>query len=306
MKPGHEIGGTIEALMEETEGQEEDDEVEGAPLQQEVHVDTDTRTVRVIQPVYPRQHLIRRSSSAVDITPFPVPLEEKQDGGDMSLRPRFLQERSATIVHITHQTTDPLREPRSKASAFLMDVMAKSKVSGGSESRRSSLEPLRTGVTNSLHYASQPGVERGVPLRKIGNSQRFRRQISIGSSKDLLATSEAARTRRISASQEQMNVVVHALQANKQQMEQQLDILHSILRCISVSERNDHGKRPVLKEMVDAGIIPELAGIMREFRFNTDLQICVMSILSALAEESPVNAYMMSEVAILTHKLTNL
>ncbi|KAK1929697.1 hypothetical protein P3T76_014732 [Phytophthora citrophthora] len=301
-KSSQEIGSMIESLKEETEGQEEDDEVEGVSLAQELE-STDTQTMTAIQPVshiYPRQYLIRRSSSAVDRTPFPAPLEEKQGGGDMSLRPRFLQERSATIVHITHQTTDPSREPRSKASAFLMDVMAKSKVAGGSESRRSSLEPLRTGVTNTLHYAPQQGAERGVPLRMVGNSRRFRRQISTGSSKDLLGStaSEVARKRRVSASQEHMSAVVQALQANKQQMEQQLDILHSILRCINVNERDDDGKIPILKEMVDAGIIPELAGIMREFRFNTDLQVCVMSILSALAEESHVNAYMMSELHI--------
>ncbi|KAL3669959.1 hypothetical protein V7S43_005332 [Phytophthora oleae] len=295
-KAGQEIGSMIEALMEEVEGQEEDDE---APLTQELDI-TDTRNVTVIQPVNhvrPRQYFIRRSSSAVDRTPLPAPLEEKQDGGDMSLRPRFLQERSATIVHITPQTTDPLREPRSKASAFLMDVVAKSRVAGGSESRRSSLEPLRPGVTNTLHYAPQQGVERGAPLRMVGNSRRFRRQISTGPSSDLLVP-EAARKRRVSASQEHMGAVVRALQVNKQQMEQQLDILQSILRYINVNERDDDGKRPILKEMVDVGMIPELAGIMREFRFHTGLQVCVMSILSALAEESPVNAYMMSEFHI--------
>ncbi|KAG6610977.1 uncharacterized protein IUM83_08314 [Phytophthora cinnamomi] len=47
--------------------------------------------------------------------------------------------------------------------------------------------------------------------------------------------------------------------------------------------------------MVDIGFISELASILREFRFHTNLQVCVISILSALAEESPVYAYMMSE-----------
>ncbi|KAE8978480.1 hypothetical protein PR002_g24714 [Phytophthora rubi] len=93
-----------------------------------------------------------------------------------------------------------------------------------------------------------------------------------------------------------MAAVLRALQASKQQASQQLDILHSILRFINSNDRDDNGQRPVVKEMVDVGFIPELSSILREFRFNTD--VCAMSILAAVAEESSVYAYMMSEFSL--------
>ncbi|KAE9300174.1 hypothetical protein PF008_g23065 [Phytophthora fragariae] len=95
-----------------------------------------------------------------------------------------------------------------------------------------------------------------------------------------------------------MAAVLRALQASKQQASQQLDILHSILRFINSNDRDDNGQRPVVKEMVDVGFIPELSSILREFRFNTDVQVCAMSILAAVAEESSVYAYMMSEFSL--------
>ncbi|KAG7377785.1 hypothetical protein PHYPSEUDO_011020 [Phytophthora pseudosyringae] len=298
---------TIRTLIEEAEDvddEEEEDVVERDPVEQ-VEPDTDmvTVTVTVVQPathIRPRQHLIRRSSSAVDRVTIAAPQEENKDGGDKSLRPRFLQERSATIVHISPQTMDPSRVPRSKASAFLLGVVAKAKGAGGDDGRCSPLEPLRPGVTNTLPYVPKQGIGRGVPLRMAAgrNTRHSGHQVSIGPSPDLLdgGIPEAARKRRVSASQEHIAAVVRALRASKQQMQQQLDILHSILRFINATERDAEGKRQVLKEIVDVGVIPELASIMREFRFHTGLQVCVMSILSALAEESPVNAYRMSEL----------
>ncbi|KAG2778365.1 hypothetical protein PC129_g9406 [Phytophthora cactorum] len=286
----------IQPLLEEED--EEDDEMD--PLEQLEPVDT-MMTVTVVEPaIRPRQHLIRRSSSAVERVPMPATSEELEDGGDKSLRPRFLQERSATIVHITPQVAEPARVPRSKASAFLLDVLAKSRGSAVvADNRRSPLESLHPpGVTNTVHYVPQHGGERGVPLRKAARkTRRIGRKLSIDTSSDLLASDKPERTRgrRVSASQEHMAAIVRALQDSKQQMQEQFQILHSILRFTNSSARDEDGKRPVLKEMVDVGIIPELASTMREFRFHTGLQICVMTILSALAEESPLNAYMMSE-----------
>ncbi|KAG3156960.1 hypothetical protein PI126_g8538 [Phytophthora idaei] len=283
----------IQPLLEEEDGEMD-------PLEQLEPVDT-MMTVTVVEPVIrPRQHLIRRSSSAVERVPMPATPEELEDGGDKSLRPRFLQERSATIVHITPQVAEPARVPRSKASAFLLDVLAKSRGSAVVvDNRRSPLEPLHPpGVTNTVHYVPQHGGERGVPLRKAARkTRRIGRKLSIDTSSDLLASDKPERTRgrRVSASQEHMAAIVRALQDSKQQMQEQFQILHSILRFTNSSARDEDGKRPVLKEMVDVGIIPELASTMREFRFHTGLQICVMTILSALAEESPLNAYMMSE-----------
>ncbi|GMF17222.1 unnamed protein product [Phytophthora lilii] len=271
-----------QALIEEGVEEEESEvaaQIMPGKQQEPVIQNSDTMTVKVVQPVNhivrPRQHFIRRSSSAVERVSLPPPPEEKKDGGDKSLRPRFLQERSATIVHITPPAADPSRAPRSKASAFLLGVLAKAR-GPGSESRRSSLEPLKPDVTNTLHYVPPQGVERGMPLRMVGrNSRRFGCQLSIGPSSDLFEKGipEGARKRRVSASQEHIAAVIRALQASKQQVHQQLDILHSILRFINAYERDDEGKRPILKEMVDVGIIPELAGIMREFRFHTALQV---------------------------------
>ncbi|OWZ18251.1 hypothetical protein PHMEG_0007694 [Phytophthora megakarya] len=274
----------IQALEEETE-EDEDEVVEGIQLTQGAP-STAVQPVNHIRP-------IRRSISVTESATMGSPREVHKDGGDMSLRPRFLQERSATIVHLTPQSVDPLRVPRSKASAFLMGVMAKSK---GFETRSSSLEPVRA---NSIHYASQPGVERGMPLRMTGQSTR-RLPVVLSDSVDK-GIPEEARKHHVGANQEQIVAIVRELQANKQQIQQQLDILHSILRFINACERNDNGNRPVLKEMVDVGIIPELASIMREYRFNPDLQVCVMTVLLVLAEESPVNAYMMSEKTAVVH-----
>ncbi|KAL4085637.1 hypothetical protein PRIC1_014973 [Phytophthora ramorum] len=299
----------IRPLLEESEDAgDEEEEKEVGPVQPLEMIDapsvqtTDSVTVVVMNPARPRERLVRRSSSAVERVTVPAAQEEKKDGGDKSLRPRFLQERSATIEHITPAVVHPSRVPRSKASAFLVDVLAKSKELSGAESRCGSLEPLHyaPGVTNHLHYVPPPGVQRGVPLRMAGRasvSRHFGRQLSVGPSSDLLGggTSTEARKRRVSASQEHMAAIVRALQASKQQLHQQFDILDSVLRFINADERDDNGKRPVLKEMVDEGMISELASIMREFRFNTGLQVCIVNILSALAEESPVYAYMMSE-----------
>ncbi|KAF1779903.1 ISWI family [Phytophthora cactorum] len=295
-RASRDISSMIQPLLEEED--EEDDEMD--PLEQLEPVDT-MMTVTVVEPaIRPRQHLIRRSSSAVERVPMPATSEELEDGGDKSLRPRFLQERSATIVHITPQVAEPARVPRSKASAFLLDVLAKSRGSAVvADNRRSPLESLHPpGVTNTVHYVPQHGGERGVPLRKAARkTRRIGRKLSIDTSSDLLASDKPERTRgrRVSASQEHMAAIVRALQDSKQQMQEQFQILHSILRFTNSSARDEDGKRPVLKEMVDVGIIPELASTMREFRFHTGLQICVMTILSALAEESPLNAYMMSE-----------
>ncbi|KAL4163516.1 hypothetical protein KRP22_004945 [Phytophthora ramorum] len=299
----------IRPLLEESEDAgDEEEEKEAGPVQPLEMIDapsvqtTDSVTVVVMNPARPRERLVRRSSSAVERVTVPAAQEEKKDGGDKSLRPRFLQERSATIEHITPAVVHPSRVPRSKASAFLVDVLAKSKELSGAESRCGSLEPLHyaPGVTNHLHYVPPPGVQRGVPLRMAGRasvSRHFGRQLSVGPSSDLLGggTSTEARKRRVSASQEHMAAIVRALQASKQQLHQQFDILDSVLRFINADERDDNGKRPVLKEMVNEGMISELASIMREFRFNTGLQVCIVNILSALAEESPVYAYMMSE-----------
>ncbi|EGZ26606.1 hypothetical protein PHYSODRAFT_467477 [Phytophthora sojae] len=269
-------------------------------------------TVTVVQPVNngrPNIRLTRRSSSAVERATLQPPPEEKKDGGDKSLRPRFLQERSATIVHIQPSVTDPSRVPRSKASAFLLGVLAKSKAAGPGalgglgDSKRGVLEPLRSGVTNTVHYVPPQGVERGIPLRMAGrrNSRLFNRQLSIASAAADAGLPDGARKRRVSASQEHMTAVLRALQASKQQAPQQLDILHSILRFINTNDRDEDGKRPVLKEMVDVGFIPELSSILREFRFNTDVQVCAMSILATIADESPVYAYMMSEKNATVH-----
>ncbi|GMF35386.1 unnamed protein product [Phytophthora fragariaefolia] len=271
-------------------------EEEGEDLEEEEHIvsvnqpqgatSADTMTVTVVQPVNnmrPRVQLTRRSSSAVERVSLQPPPEEKKNGGDKSLRPRFLQERSATIVHITPSVIDPSRAPRSKASAFLLGVLAKSKALGtqglGSlEGKRGVLEPLRGGVTNTVHYVPAQGIERGTPLRLAGRQRnRYGRQLSISS---IAATAELAdkgapedvRKRRVSASQDHMTSILRALQASKQQASQQLDILHSILRYINACDRDDNGKRLVLEEMVDVGFIPELSSILREFRFNTDLQ----------------------------------
>ncbi|KAI9996611.1 hypothetical protein PInf_014348 [Phytophthora infestans] len=277
----------IQPLLEEDEEDEEMD-----PLQ---HLEQSTDTLPVVESVRLRQQLIRRSSSAVERVAMPATPEELEDGGDKSLRPRFLQERSATTVHIAPQVVaEPTRVPRSKASAFLLDVLAKSRGNVTVDNRRSPLEPLRAGVTNTVHYVPLHGGERGAPLRKAAKN---RRKLSTNTSSDLEGSEKLDRTRerRVSASQEQMSAVVRALQASKQQMQEQQDILHSILRYINSSTRDGKGKRPVLQEMVDLGIIPELASTMREFRFHTGLQIGVMTILSALAEESALYAYMMSE-----------
>lgn len=105
------------------------------------------------------------------------------------------------------------------------------------------------------------------------NSRLFNRQLSIASAAADAGLPDGARKRRVSASQEHMTAVLRALQASKQQAPQQLDILHSILRFINTNDRDEDGKRPVLKEMVDVGFIPELSSILREFRFNTDVQV---------------------------------
>ncbi|KAE9289657.1 hypothetical protein PR003_g25496 [Phytophthora rubi] len=305
---------TIQTLEEEGEEEVEDDVdgVENQSPQRQLQPpntttsNSDTMTVTVVQPVNnvrPHLRLTRRSSSAVERVTLQPPPEEKKNGGDKSLRPRFLQERSATIVHIQPSVIDPSRVPRSKASAFLLGVLAKSKTLAGpglGEGKRGALEPLRAGVTNTVHYVPSQGAERGIPLRLAGrrNSRHLGRQLSIVSTTDLLekAVPDGARKRRVSASQEQMAAVLRALQASKQQASQQLDILHSILRFINSNDRDDNGQRPVVKEMVDVGFIPELSSILREFRFNTD--VCAMSILAAVAEESSVYAYMMSEFSL--------
>ncbi|KAE9198104.1 hypothetical protein PF004_g19642 [Phytophthora fragariae] len=307
---------TIQTLEEEGEEEVEDDVdgVENQSPQRQLQPpntttsNSDTMTVTVVQPVNnvrPHLRLTRRSSSAVERVTLQPPPEEKKNGGDKSLRPRFLQERSATIVHIQPSVTDPSRVPRSKASAFLLGVLAKSKTLAGpglGEGKRGALEPLRAGVTNTVHYVPSQGAERGIPLRLAGrrNSCHLGRQLSIVSTTDLLekAVPDGARKRRVSACQEQMAAVLRALQASKQQASQQLDILHSILRFINSNDRDDNGQRPVVKEMVDVGFIPELSSILREFRFNTDVQVCAMSILAAVAEESSVYAYMMSEFSL--------
>ncbi|ETL41053.1 hypothetical protein L916_07889 [Phytophthora nicotianae] len=287
----------IQPLVEEED--EEDDEMDTLEQLEPLTQSTMMTVVELehMSPMRPRQHLIRRSSSAVERVTMPSTKEEVEDGGDKSLRPRFLQERSATIVHITPQVAEPVRAPRSKASAFLLDVLAKSRGTTAVEVGRLPLEPIRSGVTNKVHYVPQHEGERGIPLRKTGKNRRLGRKVSIGTSSDLMGSGKPERTRerRVSASQEHMTAIVRALQASKQQMQAQLDILHSLLRFINSSARDEHGQRPVLKEMVDVGIIPELASTMREFRFNTSLQVCVMTILSALVEESPLYAYMMSE-----------
>jgi hypothetical protein len=286
-KSSRERAPPIRTLLEDVEdtGEEEEETARASvPVQHTMETITvstaqtsDSVTVRtLVEPnaARPRQHLVRRSSSAVERVTMSAPKEEKKDGGDKSLRPRFLQERSATIVHITAAATDPSCAPRSRASAFLLDVLAK-KSPSVVESRRVSLEP-RPGVTNTLHYVPPEGVERGAPLRIAPrHSRRFGRQLSVGPSSDSMERSppDGARKRRVSASQEHMAAIVRALQASKQQLQQQLDILHSVLRFINANERDEDGKRPVLREMVDVGMIPELASIMREFRFHPGLQV---------------------------------
>lgn len=112
----------IQTLEEEGEEEEAEDDVqhvkaERAPVKQIQPANTpssDTMTVTVVQPVNngrPNIRLTRRSSSAVERATLQPPPEEKKDGGDKSLRPRFLQERSATIVHIQPSVTDPSRVP---------------------------------------------------------------------------------------------------------------------------------------------------------------------------------------------------
>ncbi|KAG3188762.1 hypothetical protein PC128_g12063 [Phytophthora cactorum] len=222
------------------------------------------------------------------------PLLEEEDEEDDEMDPLEQLEPVDTMMTVTNECQyQQLRKNWRMEGTSLCDR-------GSCRSDRPQLFTLRLKWLNLLVCRDQKlhGGERGVPLRKAARkTRRIGRKLSIDTSSDLLASDKPERTRgrRVSASQEHMAAIVRALQDSKQQMQEQFQILHSILRFTNSSARDEDGKRPVLKEMVDVGIIPELASTMREFRFHTGLQICVMTILSALAEESPLNAYMMSE-----------
>jgi hypothetical protein len=281
--------------------------------------------------------------------------------GDKELRPHFLKERSATIMHMAdgngshvgkggRGSSDPPVEspqvPQSKASTFLMSVLAKSRaLSGGPYGH--SIGPVdmlaggtmlnsgsstRPATTNAIHY-TQVGKDQGQRLRSHPSRRSGRtlltlghdwRQLVEGSAREEGGCIDGNGDEERSANQRPQTAtpaeMVAELRRHRQQLPEQLALLtriHHYLDEFGMMDEEEH--LPLCAAFVDAGLLVEVAAVMREFRFHayfhvrlhrcraawrtvvwlTNLdgwQICAAKVLTVLSSASSLYAFMMAEV----------
>ncbi|TYZ60109.1 hypothetical protein PybrP1_010631, partial [[Pythium] brassicae (nom. inval.)] len=222
---------------------------------------------------------------------------------DLSLRPRFLKERSATLAQLTGPTEPSLAVvQQSKAAAFLLSVMAKARGSMMYDMRRAPFDPHRGPTTNSLSYSNRK-KEQGVPLRLAsGPSRRLGLFAGGSSSRSLLSDDDGKAPATLAVvggdARRSMAALVQELGAHRQQIHWQLDTLHEVLQRLTEAEFDRAAQAQLCEQLSAAGFVHEIISSLREFRFHLGLQMCAMTILSTLTDHSSLYAFAMSQVGV--------
>lgn len=230
--------------------------------------------------------------------------------GDKGLRPHFLKERSATIMDLGSgsgaqlvgglavASGDQPAIPQSKASAFLMSILAKSRAvigTGGSAGYAGGISvnhALRPSTTNSIHYKHHNGAEQGQRLRPLTGDRHASRTLSTLSHNPRSAlfrqlsersNGEDERHEDVGSDdprQQQKEIpreLVAGLRRHRQQLPEVIAILTRIQQRLREFEVvDDEEQLPLCAAFVDADLLPELATLMREFRFHAYLHVSTL------------------------------
>lgn len=238
-------------------------------------------------------------------------------GADVSLRPRFLKERSVTLAQLAGAAEPPLAVvPQSKAGAFLLSVMAKARGNMLYDQRRVPFDPHRGPTTNSLSYSNHK-KEHGVPLRLAsGPSRRLGLFVGGASSSSRLLLSDdiskAPATAGAEAEvvredkQRSMAALVQELGAHRQQIHRQMDTLHEMLQYLTEAEHDRVVQAQLCEELSDAGFVLEIISSLREFRFHLGLQVLCLCLSHSLALSLLVSSVGRSSLTLCSHCALNI